>query len=862
MIHFFLLLFSFLKLSHSETEFSDNDYVYILYDNFTAAIKSSISQTIISIPSYVNYDMQYNITTIEKNAFSSTTFIGETFQLPENLISIKSRAFYRFDCTNNDLIFPESLIEIESYAFTNAKFKSILFNEKITEIPDNCFAASTLTSLNFTNNLITISKKAFSFSNIQEGIVLPDSLISIGERAFERSQINSIVFGKNLIEIQSEAFINCVALNCDIKLPRNIRTIGSNVFRNSGILSVELPYLITIIPKGMFQECYHLSGDIILSMYLSEIEENAFSFTNISSIVFEPSVYALSVDIGYRAFYMCTNLRCSFPLHEFSHISEEAFAFCSFRSLPKIICESIGDNAFSYCDKATGNIILSATEINNSVFSGCSLISSIFFNSSCKVIPIQFCYGCTSLKEVKFINNSIEVISREAFSLCSNLQTFQFGSSIEQIEKRAFYYCSSLHGPLNLNDMSNLSRIEDESFIGCDSIVGELHLPNSLEYIGASAFLSCQCSGSLEIPNNVEEIGSYAFFGCSYLTGSLKIGSKCKIIHDSAFALCNGFSGNLILGDKIENIDSNSFFGCSSFSGNLILPESLQSIGDNAFMNCNGFSGQLILPSSINYIGKSAFSGCKELSGTLTIPSSVQLIGETAFFGCVGFIDVHFESDENINVSFMAFSRMHIKCFQNPPKSFKNNKPELYSSDNFDGKMLPAGLFNLNCKTFYALDTICIILSAFVSSSALFAILGIITKLWSNHRNNKSRLSAVFGKIIKNNVEKFNDIIDFNGKSTECTQNIINSIRDRIELEMEWNGFNASSYCIKSAIKLAIQKEWCTVLPEVKDKIVSKSTDDFIFPSMCSYCCPKKNKYNKDFSADMINGHELATSLL
>ena len=122
-------------------------------------------------------------------------------------------------------------------------------------------------------------------------------------------------------------------------------------------------------------------------------------------------------------------------------------------------------------------------------------------------------------------------------------------------------------------------------------------------------------------------------------------------------------------------------------------------VDDYAFTNCGNFTGVLELPSNLQYIGVSAFSGCRGLSGSLFIPSAVEVIGETAFFQCTGFERVIFEG-KSTNVSFMSFSRMHNRCFTNPPEKLIENNPEIYSSDNMDGKIIPKGPLNMNCKAF------------------------------------------------------------------------------------------------------------------------------------------------------------------
>ena len=81
----------------------------------------------------------------------------------------------------------------------------------------------------------------------------------------------------------------------------------------------------------------------------------------------------------------------------------------------------------------------------------------------------------------------------------------------------------------------------------------------------------------------------------------------------------------------------------------------------------------------------------------------------------------------------MVFSKMCNKCFQNAPDNFDRNEPEKYSSDNFAGAMVPAGVFNTNCNTFYFIDYLCVGLTA-VASCGVLGIIGTIGLEWWNSR--------------------------------------------------------------------------------------------------------------------------------
>lgn len=85
--------------------------------------------------------------------------------------------------------------------------------------------------------------------------------------------------------------------------------------------------------------------------------------------------------------------------------------------------------------------------------------------------------------------------------------------SVEWIGESAFANCITL---LNVSIPDSVTEIMEHCFDGCISI-RELTLPAGLKTIGYRAFGNCKSLKSIEIPNSAYEIGSYAFQGCDDL---------------------------------------------------------------------------------------------------------------------------------------------------------------------------------------------------------------------------------------------------------------------------------------------------------------------------------------------------------
>ncbi len=83
------------------------------------------------------------------------------------------------------------------------------------------------------------------------------------------------------------------------------------------------------------------------------------------------------------------------------------------------------------------------TSIGNSVFRGCSSLTSITIPNSVTSIGNSVFYGCTSLTSIT-IPNSVTSIGNGTFQNCSNLTSVTIGNSVNYIGDYAFSGCSSL----------------------------------------------------------------------------------------------------------------------------------------------------------------------------------------------------------------------------------------------------------------------------------------------------------------------------------------------------------------------------------------------------------------------------------
>lgn len=261
-----------------------------------------------------------------------------------------------------------------------------------------------------------------------------------------------------------------------------------------------------------------------------------------------------------------------------------------------------------------------------------------------------------NLKEAKVVNAKYDgsgktqddIIPYEAFIGKTTLSHFSFPEKITHIGYYAFYH-TNISGALIIPDdvteidgyafsgtligsvsfSPRLDKIGTGVFSECPSLTGTLTLPETLTYIGSSAFKLCAFTGELHLPNNLEYIGERAFLEAGYFVGGLRIPDKIKTICESAFMgnYKKRFNGPLEL-NNVQKLGKSAFFGCL-FTGELVIPEGITEIPSDCFVYTN--LSHVIFPSSLKVIGEESFNYAYRLNGVLNFPEGLVSIGRNAF---------------------------------------------------------------------------------------------------------------------------------------------------------------------------------------------------------------------------------------
>ncbi len=214
-----------------------------------------------------------------------------------------------------------------------------------------------------------------------------------------------------------------------------------------------------------------------------------------------------------------------------------------------------------------------------------------------------------------------------------NLTSVTLPDTVRYIGISAFLSDTAL---TTVNLGSGVTTIDNYAFESCSSLQ-TITLPSSMTTINLAAFDGCRALQSVTIPNSVTTLGSMAFDGCNALT-SVTIGTGVSTIGDEAFEFCTTLP-SVTIPSNVTSIGVSAFEFCNALSTVTFAPGSrLTTISTSAFSQCNVLQG-VAIPNSVTTIGASAFNNDPDLA-SLSLGTGVTSIGDSAFNICFALTNV------------------------------------------------------------------------------------------------------------------------------------------------------------------------------------------------------------------------------
>ena len=325
--------------------------------------------------------------------------------------------------------------------------------------------------------------------------------------------------------------------------------------------------------------------------------------------------------------------------------------------LPKTL-KKIGNHALSFCGE-TIDFPETLTWLGDHAFTH-NNFKQLHIPATLVHIGNGALNGNISLRDVTIDENHPEFVLENGYlytrdhtrllsyfdDISNRAESFTIRSEVKAIDDKAFNY----HRTYNITLNEGLEYIGEEAFkYALNNIAPhqkKLVIPNSVTFIGASAFDNC-CMDEVIISDNVEELRDYTFATCQINLIHL----PAKLKHIGRGALSNNPMHNLVLPEGLETVEE---YGITQSSvKKLVVPKSvrriepfsfmdvladtidiqapLDSIPEAAFYNCQGVE-KLILPTTLKRIGNSAFYACYRLKDC-QLPDGLEEIGAWALAG-------------------------------------------------------------------------------------------------------------------------------------------------------------------------------------------------------------------------------------
>lgn len=285
-------------------------------------------------------------------------------------------------------------------------------------------------------------------------------------------------------------------------------------------------HLINYIEKDAFAGEETIEK-VVFHKQIKRIGQNAFSgCVNLSSLEGLPD----GVVMGDGVFDN-TNVFANESIQYFQDCLVKADESCSGEIVVREGTKTISDKAFENCKHITRIVLPEGLlQIGNFAFRGCESLERIVFPKQMEYIGGSAFYGCIKLDKV-MIPQGVEELSASLFEDCESLYDIQIPCGIKNINYRTFYNTAFMNRfkesdevDLYLGDWLILYKNDQDRFLdvrqGTVGIaeadymskksLGAVHLPNTIKYIGANAFRTCEIN-EISLPEGVISIGTAAF---------------------------------------------------------------------------------------------------------------------------------------------------------------------------------------------------------------------------------------------------------------------------------------------------------------------------------------------------------------
>ena len=420
------------------------------------------------------------------------------------------------------------------------------------------------------------------YNGTDEVVTVPEGVHVIGYGAFqpnlemdgEAERLKKVILPETVWRIAENAFWFCYGLK-EVELPSSLEVIGRGAFEYCDLKQINLPDGLISIEERAFG-CGGSFEQVIIPPSVKRLDPLAFDGCTIKHILVPEHLRGAIENQKNRSSTRDTNQN-----EEWYDNIEWYDAKQNVETSPEIKPNYNENEFWIENDRLSVYCGVDETVV---VPEGVRVIGKHAFAWKWRYVEEDEGYYVKNklkevMKEVK-LPAGLEVIEKEAFMECDNLERVEMPETLKEIGERAFFGCYSLK---KIELPEGLKIIGESAFADCEWI-DELVIPLSVRCFGKDIFSECWVTRVI-MPEYLEYADICLFPGRAEADEVITYSEipQFSIEEDGTLVGYDGPGGEVIIPDGVVRVEKEFLLSRRPAVRRLVLPDTVTSIGKRSF---------------------------------------------------------------------------------------------------------------------------------------------------------------------------------------------------------------------------------------------------------------------------------------